>query len=240
MRDLRPTYFCTHVAFATPVYWLGTRDILFLQSTVWLPILLLGRDPTVLDRLGGWDIVYEIGLVVWIIFGLGYIFMIITVISDGLKRPARKAAKRLKRAEKVMVSRILHEILDMRSKVNINTWIVVHNLEFTNAHYLNVLSSLFIYIVSKLSGRRSEPSQLNTPPAKPNSLRLLLEHRRWGGRQLSRPQEGQINGQSLHQSGFGHFKYSDSRTVRRPERQSWSGAITGDNSLETFNNPFEE
>ncbi len=74
-----------------------------------------------LDRLGGWDIVYEIGLVVWIIFGLGYIFMIITVISDGLKRPARKAAKRLKRAEKVMVSRILHEILDMRSKVNINT-----------------------------------------------------------------------------------------------------------------------
>lgn len=70
-----------------------------------------------LDRLGNWDIVYEIGLIVWIIFGLGYIFMIINVITDGLKKPARKAAKRLRKAEKVMVARILQEIVIMKARV---------------------------------------------------------------------------------------------------------------------------
>ena len=79
-------------------------------------ILFTGRDPEVLARLGNWKIVYEISLVVWIIFGLGYIFMIITIITDSMRKPARSAAKRFRKAEKVMVTRILDEILEIKAK----------------------------------------------------------------------------------------------------------------------------
>lgn len=76
-----------------------------------------GRNEEVLERMGDWIIAYEVGMIVWIVFGLGYIFMIVTVIADSLRRPARRAAKRIKAAEKVMVSRILHEIMLMKTKV---------------------------------------------------------------------------------------------------------------------------
>ena len=50
-------------------------------------------------------------------FGLGYIFMIISVITDGIKTPARKAVKKLAEAEKVMLARIVWEIVLKKSKV---------------------------------------------------------------------------------------------------------------------------
>ena len=56
-------------------------------------------------------------LIIWILFGLGYIFMIISVITDGIKTPARKAVKKLAEAEKVMLARIVREIVLKKSKV---------------------------------------------------------------------------------------------------------------------------
>jgi len=41
----------------------------------------------VLLKLGHWKIVYESALIVWILFGLGYLVMIINIISEGLTRP---------------------------------------------------------------------------------------------------------------------------------------------------------
>eukprot|EP00094_Tigriopus_californicus_P008119 TCALIF_07815-PA protein Name:"Similar to Ork1 Open rectifier potassium channel protein 1 (Drosophila melanogaster)" AED:0.05 eAED:0.03 QI:539/0.87/0.66/1/0.87/0.88/9/102/639 len=85
-------------------------------TTIGFGDYVAGRDQEVVKKLGGWGIVYEIGLIVWIVFGLGYLIMIISNITMSLQKPARKAAKRIKMAEKVMVSRIIHEILVMRSK----------------------------------------------------------------------------------------------------------------------------
>ena len=52
---------------------------------------------------------------------MGYIFMIVSVITDGIKTPARKAVKKLAEAEKVMLARILREIMLKKSKVyNLN------------------------------------------------------------------------------------------------------------------------
>lgn len=101
-------------------YWSQVNDPrkTSLRSTNFFhrPRSFLGRDQEVLKKLGGWGIVYEIGLIVWIIFGLGYLIMIISNITMSLQKPARKAAKGIKMAEKVMFTRIFQEILVMRSK----------------------------------------------------------------------------------------------------------------------------
>ena len=44
-------------------------------------LLITGRDEEVLDRLGNWRLLYEAGMILWIIFGLGYLFMIISIIT---------------------------------------------------------------------------------------------------------------------------------------------------------------
>ncbi len=56
-----------------------------------------GRYEETLDDLGNWKVVYQIALFVWIIIGLGYVFMIVGVIADNLKKPAKSAVKRFKR-----------------------------------------------------------------------------------------------------------------------------------------------
>ena len=55
------------------------------------------------------------GLIIWILFGLGYLFMIVSVITDGIKTPARKAIKKLAEAKKVILARILREIMLKKS-----------------------------------------------------------------------------------------------------------------------------
>ena len=67
--------------------------------------------------MGGFKYVYLVFTVVWIIFGLGYVFMIIGVITDGLKAPAKKAAKKLAKAEKAVIAKVLQEIVLIKSKV---------------------------------------------------------------------------------------------------------------------------
>ena len=47
-----------------------------------------------MNKLGHWEYIYLAGVFIWIIFGLGYVFMIIGIIADGIKKPARKAVKK--------------------------------------------------------------------------------------------------------------------------------------------------
>ena len=42
---------------------------------------ITGKDKDVLDKLGNWEVVYEAGIILWIIFGLGYLLMIISIIT---------------------------------------------------------------------------------------------------------------------------------------------------------------
>ena len=44
----------------------------------------LGKDEDVLKKLGNWAPVYEAGIILWIIFGLGYLFMIISIITGNI------------------------------------------------------------------------------------------------------------------------------------------------------------
>ena len=44
-------------------------------------VLDLGKSSETLATLGGWKPVYEAGIILWIIFGLGYIFLLITIIT---------------------------------------------------------------------------------------------------------------------------------------------------------------
>jgi hypothetical protein len=48
------------------------------------------------------------------LFGLGYIFMIVGIITDGISTPARKAAKKLAEAEKIMIEKIIRELIMLR------------------------------------------------------------------------------------------------------------------------------
>ena len=74
-------------------------------------------DPAVEERLGGWMWAYQAFTVTWLVFGLGYIFMIVTVIADNLRKPARKAVKKLRVAEQMVLSnKILQELLDMKMR----------------------------------------------------------------------------------------------------------------------------
>ncbi len=78
--------------------------------------MYVGRYEDQLSTLGNWDIVYQIMLIVWIIFGLGYVFMLVGVIADNLQKPARSAAKRFRRAEKIFTSKVLQEIVVMKTE----------------------------------------------------------------------------------------------------------------------------
>ena len=79
---------------------------------------ILGRDEGTKEKLGNYLYVYEVFVVIWIIFGLGYVFMIIGELMEGLRAPAKKAVKKLKKAEKVILERVLHEIVVMKSRVS--------------------------------------------------------------------------------------------------------------------------
>ena len=69
------------------------------------------------ERLGGWMWAYQAFTVIWLTFGLGYIFMIVTVIADNLSKPARKAVKKFRVAEqKLLSNKILQELLDMKEQ----------------------------------------------------------------------------------------------------------------------------
>ena len=60
---------------------------------------------------------YQAFTVIWLTFGLGYIFMIVTVIADNLSKPARKAVKKFRVAEqKLLSNKILQELLDMKEQ----------------------------------------------------------------------------------------------------------------------------
>ena len=79
-----------------------------------------GRDDATREKLGDFLYVYEIFVVIWIIFGLGYVFMIIGELMEGLRSPARKAAKKLRKARKVILERVLHEVVLIKSRVSTN------------------------------------------------------------------------------------------------------------------------
>ena len=76
-----------------------------------------GRNQETLNQLRGWKYFYLIGIVVWIILGLGFLIMIIALITEGLQKPAKKAVKRLAKAEKAVIARVLQEIVIIKSKV---------------------------------------------------------------------------------------------------------------------------
>jgi hypothetical protein len=73
-----------------------------------------GRSSEVVDRLGNWNIVYELGLIVWIIFGLGYLFMIVDMLATAIRKPGRRAAKGIRAAERIMMTRVIKEIVRVR------------------------------------------------------------------------------------------------------------------------------
>ena len=81
-----------------------------------ISVIISAKNIDVIERMGNWKVVYQIFIIVWIIFGLGFLFMIITLIADGLKKPAKSATKKFKQAQKVMFTRVLQEILVMRNK----------------------------------------------------------------------------------------------------------------------------
>ena len=74
-----------------------------------------------MDRLGKLSWLYEAAVLAWIIFGLGYVFMIIGFITESLRAPAKKAKKWVKQkaSEKAIISRILQEIVLLKSKVSL-------------------------------------------------------------------------------------------------------------------------
>ena len=77
----------------------------------------LGKDPDTKAQLGRLQYVYDTAIVIWIIFGLGYVFMIIGLITETLRKPARRAVKKLRVAEKAVIAKVLQEIVLIKSKV---------------------------------------------------------------------------------------------------------------------------
>ena len=92
-----------------------------------------GRDPAVLEKLGNWKVLYETVIVAWIIFGLGYVIMIINIIADGLKAPAKKIARKIHKTEKAIYAKVLQELILIKSKVNTTkgglVWMAAHSVE---------------------------------------------------------------------------------------------------------------
>ena len=92
---------------------------ILLCNNNYIIFIFLGKDQAVLNGLGEWgQHFYEIGVVTWIIFGLGYLFMIIQIISEGLRAPAKRVVKKMRKltkAEKSVLSKIFHELI--KSKV---------------------------------------------------------------------------------------------------------------------------
>ena len=85
-------------------------------------MILSGRDEGTKSKLGNYLYIYETFVIIWITFGLGYVLMIILAISDGLKNPAAKVAKKLRKAEKVVLEKVLTEVvaLKRRNHQNVN------------------------------------------------------------------------------------------------------------------------
>ena len=54
-------------------------------------------------------------VIVWIIFGLGYIFMVITLVTDAYTKSVALAARKLKPADKQLITSVLQEVMRRRA-----------------------------------------------------------------------------------------------------------------------------
>ena len=64
----------------------------------------------------GVRVLYEVLIIIWIIFGLGYIFMVISLLTSGFIAPAKKAAQKFREAEKQLMTKIMHEVVALRHR----------------------------------------------------------------------------------------------------------------------------
>ena len=60
-----------------------------------LIFVIAGRNQSIQTRQGDWEYVYGTLVIVWTIFGLGYIIMIFNIIADGLKENTKKVVRKL-------------------------------------------------------------------------------------------------------------------------------------------------
>lgn len=66
--------------------------------------------------------IYEVGIIIWITFGLGYVFMVISVITSAITKPTRKALGKLKAADRQMLARMLkHQLQVVTSMDNVSS-----------------------------------------------------------------------------------------------------------------------
>ena len=105
--------------------------------------------------------VYETFVVIWITFGLGYVLMIIMAISDGLKKPASKVAKGFRKAEKVLLEKVLTEVVALKTATrrnqNVNTSADVSDgLSFHNAAFEATPNTVNSYVSTIQSDQRGE------------------------------------------------------------------------------------
>ena len=60
-----------------------------------LIFVIAGRNQSIQTSQGDWEYVYGTLVIVWTIFGLGYIIMIFNIIADGLKENTKKVVRKL-------------------------------------------------------------------------------------------------------------------------------------------------
>ena len=66
--------------------------------------------------MGNWAEFYQACLMIWITFGLGYVFMLIAIIAEGLQKPARSAAKRFKARRRMAMGKVVEELTKMKEE----------------------------------------------------------------------------------------------------------------------------
>ena len=141
-------------------------------TTIGFGDLVTGNNQDTLNAIGYWEYVYLAGVFIWIVFGLGYIFMIIGIIADGIKEPAKKAVKKLAQAEKVILSKVLQEIVDIKEgKQSENQMTVAEeNGNFQNFQSISATKGL------KNDANNLTPNHNNTTNNFPQSNKVTEVH----------------------------------------------------------------
>jgi len=104
------------VVFAVVDNWEFVDAVYFAfitLSTIGFGDLVAGKDIKD-DVSDAWKLVYEVFIIVWIVFGLGYILMVINLVTDAYKKSYQKAASALRPSDKQLISTVLREVLARR------------------------------------------------------------------------------------------------------------------------------
>ena len=115
---------CIFIAFPSYIFYCVETDWTYLDSVYYVVVSLCAigfgdlvnahHGPEAHERLGGWLVVYQVFVMIWILHGLAFFVMTFSAIAENFKKLAKNARRELGRHQLKFIIRIFKKLAKKR------------------------------------------------------------------------------------------------------------------------------